>query len=95
MQRFKVLQKKSIYVKADNISGQQMNTTGKCIMKLDHHIQFEDNTQTVTNGQLWYYVVADAGNAGSSNSTLSNVAVTTAVTGVNLQTYVRFWYVDN
>ena len=95
MSRYKVLAVKTIYLKSDSLANQQMIATGKCVMKLNHHIQFDDNTTTVTNGQLWYYIVADAGNAGSTNSTLSNVAVTTASTGGNLQTYSRFWYVDN
>ena len=94
-QRYKVLARKNIYLKGDSTSSQAMITTGKCVMKLDHHIQFEDNSTTVNNGQLWYYIVADAGNCGTSTSTLSNVAVTTAQSGANLQTYARFWYVDN
>uniref|UniRef100_UPI00404814E2 hypothetical protein n=1 Tax=Mariniflexile sp. TaxID=1979402 RepID=UPI00404814E2 len=39
-----VLKKQRIYMKADNITGQTQLSTGKCVMKLNHHIQFVDNT---------------------------------------------------
>jgi predicted peptidase len=92
---YQVLKTQTIYLKDDNISGQSQLTTGKCVMKLSHHIQFDDNTTTVTDGQLFWYIVADSGNAGPSDSTLSNVAITGNNTGASFQTYCRFWYVDN
>lgn len=95
-QRFKVLACKKIYLKDDSIASQAQITTGKIAMKLNHHIQFDDNTTTVTNGQLFWFIVADAGNWNSSvDSTLANVAVTGNQTGASFQTYTRFWYVDN
>ena len=93
--KYKVLAKRNIYLKDDNISGQSQITTGKIVMKMNHHIQFDDNTTQYTDGQLGWFIVGDSGNAGSGASTLSNVAVTTALTGASLQTYSRFWYVDN
>lgn len=93
---YTVLKTQSIYMKADAVSGQTQLTTGKCVMKMSHHIQFVDNTTTVSDGQLFWYLVADAGNAGGSNTTtLTNVAITPANTGASFQSYVRYWYVDN
>jgi hypothetical protein len=93
--KYRILQKKNIYLKDDNISGQAQITTGKCIMKMNHHVQYDDNTTTLTDGQLWWFIVGDSGNAGTSNSSLTNVAVTGALTGASFQSYARFWYVDN
>lgn len=91
-----VLQTKTIYLKDDAISGQTQLTTGKCVMKLNHHIQYVDNSNTVSDGQLFWYICADAGNAGTTDTTtLDNVAITAANTGASFQTYVRYWYVDN
>lgn len=93
--KYKIIKKQNIYLKDDSISGQAQITTGKIVMKLDHHVQYEDSTLTLTDGQLWWFIVADSGNAGTSASTLSNVAVTGALTGASFQSYSRFWYVDN
>lgn len=91
-----VLKRQNIYMKSDNITGQTQLTTGKCVMKMNHHIQFIDNTNVVSDGQLFWFIVADAGNAGATNTTtLPNVAITPANTGASFQTYVRYWYVDN
>lgn len=96
MKKFTILKTKTIYMKSDNLTGQTMLVSGKCAMKLNHHIQYDDNTTTVTDGQLFWYIVADSGNAGTSAVTsLDYVAVTAANTGVSFQTYTRFWYVDN
>lgn len=91
-----VLKRQKITMKPDSVTGQTQLSTGRCVMKLNHHIQFVDNTNTVSDGQLFWYIVADAGNAGAINTTtLPNVAIPTANTGASLQTYVRYWYVDN
>lgn len=94
-QKYKILMKKNIYLKDDNIAGQKQLTTGKVIMKLSHHIQFVNDTNQYSNGQICWMIVADSGNAGGTNSTLSNIAVTGLQTGASFQTYSRFWYVDN
>lgn len=93
--KYKILKKQNLYLKDDNISGQAQISTGKCIMKLNHHVQFDDSTTTITDGQLWWFIVGDSGNAGTSDSTLTNVAVTGSLTGASFQSYARFWYVDN
>lgn len=93
--KYRILKKQNIYLKDDSISGQAQITTGKCIMKMNHHVQYDDSTTTVTDGQLWWFICADSGNAGTSASTLTNVAVTEALTGASFQSYARFWYVDN
>ena len=95
MKKYQVIAKRNIYLKDDSLSGQAQIATGKIIMKLNHHVQFDDNTTQYTDGQIGWFIVADSGNAGTSASTLSNVAVSTALTGASLQTYSRFWYVDN
>lgn len=96
MKKFTILKTKTIYMKSDNLTGQTMLTSGKCAMKLDHHVQYDDNSTTVTDGQLFWYIVADSGNSGTTAVTsLDYVAVTAANTGVSFQTYTRFWYVDN
>ncbi len=93
---YTVLKTQNIYMKADAVTGQTQLTTGKCVMKMNHHIQFVDNTTTVSDGQLFWYIVADAGNCGGTNtSTLPNIAIPAANTGASFQSYVRYWYVDN
>lgn len=93
---FTVLKTQNIYMKADAVSGQTQLTTGKCVMKMNHHVQFVDNSTTVSDGQLFWYIVADAGNCGGTNTTtLTNIAIPAANTGASFQSYVRYWYVDN
>lgn len=62
----------------------------------NHHVRFQGNTDTVTNGQILMYIQPDAGNASSSTAcTLTGVPVTAINTGANVNYNITHYYVDN
>ncbi len=79
----------------DQATGNQSIKTGRLSMKLSQYLNFDENTTTVTDGQLLMFAYASAGNSGGSNSTLPNVIEQGYATGAVIQTYTKFWYTDN
>lgn len=62
-----------------------------------YHVKYQDdNTNTVTNGQLIMIITADSGNASSAAaSTNSFIPVTAINTGSVINYYLNYWYYDN
>lgn len=92
---YRVLKKINVYLKQDQISGGQSIVTGRVNMKLNQYINFDEDTTTVTDGQLCMFAYASTGNSGATNSTLPNVINQNYASGAVIQTYTKFWYEDN
>lgn len=94
-QDYRILKKFVCYLPQDGTSGTRVIKTGQINMKLNHHIQFSGDTTGVTEGQVVLLAYADSGNSSSTASTLPNVVVPAANSGAGIQTYCKWWYVDN
>lgn len=87
---------KYLYLQPDPVSGEMMIINFRFVMKMSHHLKWNLDTQNLTNGQLVMMVVCDSGNASTTTAgTNVNVPVTAINTGAVLQTYTKFYYVDN
>lgn len=94
---FRIIKTKTIFLKNDSLSSQNQLKDFQINLRLNHHVRFDANSNTVIDqGQLWLLVVADTGNIdGSTASTLSNVynkAVSTGATGL---LHIRAYFYDN
>lgn len=93
---FVVLKSRKFSVKCDQISGQTVQTCVKMPLKFGHHVKFNDNTNTLTSGQVFLIVVCDSGNiATATSSTVGNISVTAPNTGLNLCWSIINYFVDN
>lgn len=63
----------------------------------DWHVKYnDDNSTSVTHGQMIMVVTADSGNASSSTaSTNTFIPVTAVSTGSVLNYFINYWYYDN
>lgn len=92
---YRVIKKITTYLPQDAATGNQVIRTGRLSCKLNHYINFDEDTNVVTDGQLMMFAFASTGNKGASNSTLPNVVNQDPGTGAVIQTYTKFWYTDN
>lgn len=94
---YKLIRTKTITIPADQISGVNMIKDISIPLKFkDHHVRFSADSQTVTNGQLIMWVVADCGNISSgSASTVVPIAVSGTNTGLVLNHAFTWYYYDN
>lgn len=92
---YRVIKKITCYLSQDQASGNQVIKTGRVNMKLNHFVNFDEDSNTVTDGQLMMFAFASTGNKGAVNSTLPNVVNQDPGTGAVIQTYTKFWYTDN
>lgn len=92
---YRVIKKITCYLSQDAATGNQVIKTGRVNMKLNHYVNFDEDTNTVTDGQLCMFAFASTGNKGGVNSTLPNVVNQDPGTGAVIQTYTKFWYTDN
>lgn len=93
---FKVLATRNFSVSCDQLSGQTVQKIVKMPLKFGHHVKFNDNTQTLSEGQVWMLIVCDSGNiATATSSTVGNISVTAPNTGLNLCWNAIDYFVDN
>lgn len=92
---FRVIKKIKCYLPQDAATGNQVIKTGRFSCKLNHFVNFDEDSLTVTDGQLAMFAFASTGNKGAVNSTLPNVVNQDPGTGAVIQTYTKFWYTDN
>lgn len=91
-----VLRRQNFVVKCDQISGQTVQTIVKMPLKFGHHVKFNDNTNVLSEGQVFMIIVTDSGNiATSTASTVGNISVTAPNTGLNLCWSITNYYIDN
>lgn len=96
---FKCICKRTLKLPQDTVSGLVQTKDYTLNLRLNHHIRYNYDTTTVSQGQLILMVLADTGNNGSANAVGGFVAttppITTAQSGVNLYQNYRFFYYDN
>jgi len=93
---FKILKSQSLYLAPDPTTGEIMIKDIKVIMKLNHHLKWNNNTTTLTSGQLLVAFFSDSGNVSTTTaSTLPNIPILKINSGATLQFYTKFYYVDN
>lgn len=92
---YRVIKTFSCYLPQDQASGNLVVKTGRINLKLNHYVNFEGNTTSLTDGQIMMFAFADSGNIGGTNSSLPNVVIQAPNTGAIIQTYTKFWYTDN
>lgn len=63
-------------------------------LRLKKHVRFNDNSTTVTDGQIIMFILADSGNL-STVSTATNVPVLTALSGMLFNQDLKYYYYDN
>jgi hypothetical protein len=97
---YKILRCKKIHLPIDSYSGVSVIKTvqfgHKWFRGRGHHIRFNQDTTTVTDGQVIQIVLADCGNTNSATaSTLSNTAVLGTSTGVVMNFDIKHYYYNN
>lgn len=83
-------------VECDQLSGQTVCKNLSIPLKFGHHVKFQGDTNTLTDGQVFMLIVTDSGNMNASTiSTVGNIPVTAVSTGLNLCYNCISYYVDN
>lgn len=96
---FKVLSSKTVFLAANNISTQTMIKDFSMGLKcgLGHHVRFNGDSNTVTKGQIFLFIVADCGNSSATALTTVGTGLTVigANTGALLSINQTSYYYDN
>lgn len=80
---FRVIASRNFNLYPDQITGQQSKINFAMPLKLRHHIRYENNTNTIQEGELYYIIRATDGDGGSPN------------TGAFFDMSIRLTYYDN
>lgn len=80
---FRIIASKNFTLLPDNISGQTGNVDFLWPLKLSHHVRYDLNTSSITEGELFMIIRADRGDSG------------TPATGAWYQMTIRATYFDN
>lgn len=87
---------KRFTVKGDTAANQVQFRSLSLGKKLNHHIRYDGDTNTVTQGQLYMFLMCDSGNASPTvASTLTNIPVGGINTGATVNYQLRWYYYDN
>jgi len=93
---YQVVKSKILYLQPDPTSGEIMLNNYKVIMKMNHHLKYNQNTTTLTDGQLLVGFFCDSGNKSTTTaSTLANIPVLKINSGATIQYFTKYYYVDN
>jgi hypothetical protein len=93
--QFEVMKTQYVYLPEDTTTGEKMIRNFSFVCKMNHHLKYDLNTNTITEGQLLMAFYADSGNVNASVSSTLNVPITGVSTGATLQYHTKFFYVDN
>lgn len=80
---YRVICSRNYVLYPDSISGQTGIVDYMMPLKLKHHIRYQNNTNTIDEGELFVIIRADSGDSG------------TPLTGAFWQMSIRFTYYDN
>lgn len=86
---------KYITMPAPQYAGQTQIKEIAIPLKLDHHIRYDGNTNTVVGGQILMFIFADSGNTSSTVSTLANIPIALGTSAVIYNQDLRWYYTDN
>lgn len=93
---FKVLRTKIISLAPDQTSGViNLKQFGMGLKPRNYHVKTNDNTASLSNGQMFMLITADRGNSGGTTSTQNGIAIANAQTGVNILWNANYYYYDN
>lgn len=86
---------KYVNIPASQFTNQIQIKDVKIPLKLNHHIRYQNNLNTVAGGQILMFIFADSGNTSSITSTVSFIPVVSGLSGVQYNQDIRWYYVDN
>lgn len=96
---YKILKRKRVFLPMDSYAGVTVLKTVSIGLKhsIDHHIRFAaDGGTTPSTGQTLLIIRCDSGNISSTTaSTLSNVPVSAALTGLSMSYNIYHYFYDN
>lgn len=94
---FKILSTKYVGIQPDAISGQiETKYVNMGVKYKNHHIRYEEDTSTVTMGQIFLIITADRGNCNlSTANTTTGVPIQSALTGLNFSYAHTHYFYDN
>lgn len=94
---FRVLRKVKFSLQQNDIAGQSVIKNVHVGLKYkNHHIKFNNNSNTIAEGQLMLFIFADSGNSSATTaSTLSNVPVAAVNTGAVMNYDINHYFYDN
>lgn len=80
---FVIIKSKNIVIQPDNIAGQSGITNFILPIKLNHHVRYDANSNTIVSGDIFIIIRGDSGDCGTPS------------TGALFNLSTRFTYVDN
>lgn len=93
-----LIREKKFQSRPDNITSQNMITSFNIPLKYNkgkgHVIQYAKDSNTLVDGQILMVVLLDNGNNGTLASTLVNVPIIAANTGLNFNYNIEHYYTD-
>lgn len=96
--QWKLIREKKFSFRPDNITSQNMITSLAIPLKYNrgkgHVIQYNKDSNTLIDGQIIMLILLDCGNSGAGASTLTNVPIIAANTGLNLNYNIEHYYTD-
>jgi len=97
MNQVKVLRTGVFFIKSPGEQqGKSINNFRVGMKYKNYHIKFDNNTTTVTQGQIVLFLFADSGNSSSTTtSTVVNIPQTAINTGVQVNYDVTHFFYDN
>lgn len=93
---FKIITRKTVFIRCDNISNQPVSKNVKIGIKPNHHIKWATDGTTISEGQVFLLITSDTGNYSlSTNCTLPNVYQTANSTGILMNYNYTHYFIDN
>jgi hypothetical protein len=93
---FRVLKRKFVYLKNDDLTGEVVVNRVKFGMKYKNfHVRTNDNDPNLSRGQILMLITADRGNISATPSTNTGIPVAGAFTGASFQYENIHYFVDN
>lgn len=94
--QYKIIMTKYLQVNLTNYSSAVTTKTFSMPLRWNHHIRFTaDGSTTPTDGQIIMVILADSGNTSGTVSTLTNIPILTANSGMTVNYDWNWFYYDN
>lgn len=95
--QYRIIKQKTVSLPPDSVSNAQVIKEVAVPLKFrNYHVRFNQDTNTVTAGQLFLFILADSGNISSSTaSTCTPIPVAGTSTGCLCNYNLTYYYYDN
>lgn len=97
--QYKILRCKPFTIQSDSVSGltqiQDVTFGIRYNRGKGHHVRYNDDTTTLSNGQLLIFITADSGNTNGVTASTQPVPITGVNTGLVFNQYHINYYFDN